>query len=78
MRLERLDVISCSGSKGEERPVTFILRGRRIDVAEIAEQWIEDEREDRVRRRFFLVTGNDGSSHRVCYEESEGEWYYAS
>jgi hypothetical protein len=76
--VERIDVLSYSGSKGEERPVTFILRGLRIDVVEIIDHWIEEGYRNRVRRRYFRVKGSDRNSHRICYDESAGEWYYAS
>ncbi len=78
MRTERIDVISYSGRKGDERPLTIILRGLRIDVVEITDRWIEEGVRDRVRRRFFRVRGSDGGIHRICYDESVREWYYAS
>ena len=78
MHGERIDVLSYAGSKGEERPVTFMLRGLRIDVREITGRWIEEGYMDRARRRFFQVRGSDRNSHRIYYDESAGEWYYAS
>jgi hypothetical protein len=78
MLTERIDVISYSGRKGDERPVTFILRGLRIDIAEILEHWIEEGLEDRVRKRYFRVKGSDGIIHRIYYDEDKGEWYYRS
>ena len=78
MHTERIDVISYSGRKGDERPVTFILRGLRIDIAEILEHWIEEGLEDRVRKRYFRVKGSDGITHRIYYDEDKGEWYYRS
>jgi hypothetical protein len=78
VRTERIDVISYSGRKAEERPLTFILRGLRIDVVEITDRWIEEGVSDRVRRRFFRVRGSDGGIHRICYDESLREWQYTS
>ncbi len=78
MRLERIDVITYYGSKHEERPVTFIFHGLRIDVLEIVDRWIEENHADRARKRFFRVRGSDGNSHRLCYDVGDGEWYYAS
>ena len=78
MHLERIDVITYAGRKGDERPKTFILRGLRIDVVEIIERWIEEGSEDRVRKRYFKVTGSDGNNHRIYYDEDDLEWYYAS
>ena len=78
MLSERIEVISYSGRKGEERPVTFILRGLRIDVVELLDQWIEEGAGDRVRRRCFRVRGSDRNSHRICYDEGVQEWHYVS
>jgi hypothetical protein len=78
MHIERIDVITYAGRKGDERPKTFILRGLRIDVVEIIERWIEEGSEDRVRKRYFKVTGSDGNTHRIYYDEDDLEWYYES
>ncbi len=78
MYTERIDVIAYAGRKGDERPQTFILRGLRIDVVEIVDRWIEEGAEDRVRKRYFRVTGIDGNTHRIYYDESSLEWYYES
>ena len=78
MYAEQIDVISYSGRTGDERPVTFILRGLRIDVAVILDHWIEEGSEDRVRKRYFRVKGSDGNIHRIYYDEKILEWFYAS
>ena len=78
MALEQIDVISYSGRRGYERPVTIILRGLRIDVIEILDHWIEEGFKDRVQKRYFRVTGSDGNTHRIYYDESVMEWFYTS
>ena len=78
MHTEQIDVISYAGRKGEERPVTFILRGLRIDIREILDRWVEEGSEDRVQKRYFKVKGSDGNTHRIYYDEDILEWYYAS
>ncbi len=78
MHTERIDVITYSGRKGDERPRIFILRGLRVDVVEIIDHWIEEGLTDRVRKRYFRVKGNDGNTHRIYYSEDVMEWYYAS
>ncbi len=78
MHTERIDVISYSGRKGDERPATFILRGLRIDVVEILDHWIEEGFKDRAQKRYFRVKGSDGNTHRIYYDENVLEWYYAS
>ncbi len=78
MHTEKIDVISYAGRKGDERPVTFILRGLRIDIVEILEHWIEEGFDDRIRKRYFRIKGSDGNTHRIYYDEQVSEWYYAS
>ena len=78
MYTELIDVLSYSGSKGDERPVTFILRGLRIDIVEIRDRWIEEGSEDRKRKRYFRIKGSDGNTHRIYFDENVQEWYYAS
>ncbi len=78
MLVERIDVISYSGRMGDERPLAFVLRGLRIDVAEILDHWIEDGFSDRVRMRCFLVSGSDGVRHRICFDEAKLEWQHLS
>ena len=76
--MERIDVIAYAGQKGDERPETFILRGLRIDVVEIVDQWIEEGSRDRVRKRCFRVKGNDKNMHTIYFDETVLEWYYSS
>jgi len=78
MHIEKIDVISYAGRKGDERPVTFILRGLRIDIVEILEHWIEEGFKDRVQKRYFRIKGSDGNTHRIFHDEQAREWYYAS
>jgi hypothetical protein len=76
--MERIDVTAYAGQKGDERPETFILHGLRIDVVEIAGQWIEEGSRDRVRKRFFRVKGSNGNMHTIYFNETVLEWYYSS
>ncbi len=78
MHGERIDVITYAGSKGEERPFIFILRGFRIDIVEILDSWVEEGLDDRVQKRYFRIKGSDGNIHRLYYNEDILEWYYAS
>lgn len=71
---EPLNVITYSGYQGEERPTAFVLRGERIEVAEILEKRIEEDRDSRERKRYFIIKGSDGLVHTLAYHESTGEW----
>jgi len=44
-------------------------------VVAVLNRWIEEEFEDRTRRRFFKVKGSDGYTHRIYYDEKVMEWF---
>ena len=75
MSEEKIRVIAYSGHKGEEIPRAFVLGGKRIEVVEIQESWIEEGIGDRTTRRFFKVKGSDGRIHKIFYDEKAAEWY---
>ena len=58
---DKVEVIAYSGYRGEEIPKAIILHNERIAVVEILDSWVEEGVEDRVRKRFFKVKGDDGS-----------------
>ena len=37
--------------------------------------WIEEERESRDRRRYFMVQGDDGKNHLLHYNETLRVWF---
>jgi hypothetical protein len=76
MSEEKIRVIAYSGYRGEEAPRDFMLAGRRIEVVEIQERWIEEGIGDRATKRFFKVKGSDGGIHKIFYDEKTAEWYY--
>ena len=76
MSEEKVHVMAYSGNRGEETPRTLMLGGRRIEVVEIQESWIEEGVGDRTTRRFFKVKGSDGGIHKIFYDEKAAEWYY--
>ena len=73
---EKIEIIAYSGYRGEETPRDFMLGGRRIEVLEIQESWIEEGIGDRATRRCFMIKGSDGGIHKIFYDEKAGEWYY--
>ena len=78
MHTEQIDVISYAGSRGDERPLTFILRGLRIDVIAILDYWIEEGLGDSALKRYFTVEGSDDNTHQIYYDEQILEWFYTS
>ena len=75
MSEERIEVIAYSGHRGEETPRVIVLRQKKIEVVEILRRWIEENVEDRNRKRFFIFKGSDGILHKIFYDEKTMEWY---
>ena len=73
---EKIEVIAYSGYRGEETPRTIILHDERIEVVEIQNMWIEESVEDRARKRFFEIKGNNGNTYKIYYDEKVMEWLY--
>jgi hypothetical protein len=72
---ERIGVIAYSGYRGEETPRSFTFQGKKIEVSEILSIWIEEGIKDRVRKRFFKVTGLDGYEYEIYYDEKVKKWF---
>jgi len=73
---EKITVIAYSGYRGQETPREFILHGQKVEVVEIVSAWIEQETGSRRIKRCFEVKGNDGSIHKIHYDEDKKEWFY--
>jgi len=73
---ERVTVDAYSGHRGEETPRKFNLHGKKVEVVEILNAWIEQGPGYKTIKRFFEVKGNDGSIHKIYYDEDNEEWFY--
>jgi hypothetical protein len=71
----KIDVIAYSGYRGEESPRAFYIGDERIDVVAVERTWIEENKEDKVRRRYFRVKGSDSHIHTIYYEEQTDQWF---
>ena len=60
------------------RPLTLILRGRKLKVASIDDLWEIDEewwREKPVVRMYYQATTEDGRPITLFRDLTSGEWY---
>ena len=71
----KVKVTAYSGYRGEERPVTFVLDGERVEVAAILNTWLEEDILNRLRKRFFDIKGSDGRMYKIYYDEKTEEWF---
>lgn len=72
----RLEIGSYSGYKGEESPRVFFAHGEKITVMNILNMWIEENDQNRNRRRFFTLEGSDGFIHTLYYDLDSKAWFY--
>ncbi len=52
-----------------------MVGGVRVEVVSVMRSWIEEELEDRGRKRFFKIRGNDGFLYTLYYDEKKLEWF---
>ena len=72
----KIEVVAYSGYRVDETPRSFRVHGKRIDVTEILEIRLEEDSENRTRKRVFRIKGSDGSFHTLGYDEEAKEWFY--
>ncbi len=73
---KKIEVIAYSGYKEEEIPRAFFIDGEKIEVIEVLKMWIEEELEDKERKRFFKVKGSDGYTYTLFYDEKSSNWFF--
>ncbi len=73
--MKRIEVHCYSGHKGEERPLSFVLNERRVQVVEVLERRLEEDRHSKERRRLFKVKADDGMVYTLVYREVQDQWF---
>lgn len=63
-----VEVESYSGYRADERPVRFVLSGRKYEVAEVEDRWYSPQ------ATFFRVVATDGNRYVLRHEEAQDEW----
>lgn len=66
--LLRVRVECYAGHRGEQTPRAVVLGERRIEVAEILDQWLAPD------HRYFKFKDTDGDRYIVRHDVSSGEW----
>jgi hypothetical protein len=75
MPYQKIKVMAHSGYRGEEKPSTFFINDDKISVVEILDMWIEERLQDKTRKRFFIVKGNDNRQYIIYIDEKTFEWF---
>ncbi|RPI33191.1 MAG: hypothetical protein EHM54_11045 [Nitrospiraceae bacterium] len=75
MGRREVEVTAYAGYRGEERPVSFVLEGEKIGIAEIISRWVEEKAEEKTQKRLFKVKGEDGFTYLLSHAAQTGQWY---
>lgn len=61
--------VEChAGYRGDEEPRAFWLGGRRLEVVELADRWLDPA------YRYFKVRADDGDLYILRRDELSGDW----
>lgn len=63
-----ITVQTYSGYKADERPVSFTVANRRIEVREILDQW------QGVDHTYFKLIADDGNLYIIRHDKEADEW----
>jgi hypothetical protein len=66
--MSTLKVECYSGYKADEKPISFILNGKKYMVEKIIDQWRSPEFE------YFKVQADDDMAYLLRNDERNGEW----
>jgi len=75
---KEIRVIAHAGYRSEESPRAFFLKGTRVDVVKLLDQWIEQTPPARNNKRYFKVKGSDFRAHTLYYDEELMAWFYCN
>lgn len=68
MSVPTIHVECYAGYKADERPVSFILDGKKLVVEKVIDQWRSPEFE------YFKVLADDGKGYLLRNDLGNGEW----
>jgi hypothetical protein len=65
----KAEVHCYSGYKANEKPVCFLLEGKKVDVKRIIDRWYGQEHD------YFKVLGNDGLVYLLKWHREFDIWF---
>jgi len=66
---KKIEVVAYSGYKANERPLHFILDGKRLEVEEITDRWYGMEHDH------FKVVADDGKVYLLKWHRALDVWF---
>ncbi|MFQ5964175.1 MAG: hypothetical protein ACE5KZ_07820 [Candidatus Scalinduaceae bacterium] len=74
MKLHTVQVNAYAGYKAEERPLSFIFKGKECIVEEIICQTYEENNIEGLKRRYTVKT-DEGLVFKLHYYEDQDQWF---
>jgi hypothetical protein len=65
---EPVQVVCYAGYRGEQEPLRFTQRGRRFEIAEVVDRWLDPG------HRYFKVRTGAGETLLLRHDEHSGVW----
>ncbi|MDY7032084.1 MAG: hypothetical protein SVY10_09290 [Thermodesulfobacteriota bacterium] len=67
-------VVSYSGYKAEEKPQSFQIGDRSLEILKIEKTWYQEGLERR-RKAYFRVRADDNNLYQIYYDEETECWF---
>ncbi|MBI2471327.1 MAG: hypothetical protein HYV59_08815 [Planctomycetes bacterium] len=74
MKLREIQVSTYSGYKADERPISFVFKGKTHTIKEITNQ-VYEEVPGKVRRKRYTIKTDEGITFRLLFEENQDRWF---
>jgi hypothetical protein len=66
---KKIEVVSYSGYKATERPISFIVDNRKVEVRDIIDRWYDAEHDN------FKILGDDGKIYLLRWQRTSDLWF---
>lgn len=75
IKWEEIPVSTYSGTRADERPLSLIYNGKKIEISTILYTSLEESLDTRKRARYFEVTGSDSSVRKIYHDLQTDKWF---
>ena len=66
---QKIEVMAYSGYKANERPLSFVLDSRKLEVIHIMDRWYGEEHD------YFKVLADDGKVYLLRWHRTLDSWF---
>jgi hypothetical protein len=66
---KKIEVVAYSGYKANERPISFIVDNREVEVMDIIDRWYDADYDN------FKTLGDDGKIYLLRWQRTSDLWF---